>query len=106
MRTAQGLMLSRMYPFNINSSTCHWSSLDSLGLLLYIGLFGIDAPGIKSIGCSIPLIYDKTPGISSGKTSLNSCKRTLTTLGAHESILSELKYTFLYTSKIIGNSER
>jgi len=55
-RTAQGLMLSRMYPSNINSPTCLWSSLVSSGLLLYAGLFGIDAPITKSIWCSIPLI--------------------------------------------------
>ena len=95
-----------MYPFDINSFTCCWSSLDSSGLLLYPGLFGIDAFGIKSIWCSIPLIGGKPLGISSGKTSLNSYKRTLTTLGTQESKISELKYVSLYTSKIIGNSER
>jgi hypothetical protein len=50
----------------------------------------LNAPGTKSIWCSISLIGGKPLGISYGKTSLNSCKRTLTTLGTQESKLSEL----------------
>ena len=44
--------------------------------------------------------------MSSENTSLNYSKRTLTTLGAQESKSSKLKNASLYTSQIIGKSER
>jgi len=102
----QGLMLFRMYPFNINSPICLWSSLVSSGLLLKAGLVGIEAPRTKLIWCSTPLIGSKPLGMSSENTSLNYSKRTLTTLGAQESKSSKLKNASLYTSQIIGKSER
>lgn len=64
--TAHGLKLSRINPLSSRSWTWHWSSLCSVGLILYAGIFGRVAPGIKSTACCISLMGGNVWGSSSG----------------------------------------
>jgi hypothetical protein len=95
--TAQGLSLSCTYPLSNNSWTCHWISFVSFGLVLYVARLGNDAPGIKSIWYSIPLKGGSPEGISTGKTSLNSCKRLVIARGKGVVISSSENNTCLHT---------
>jgi hypothetical protein len=67
-------------------------------LVLYGAGFGKDAPGIRSIWCSIPHIGGSPVGISLGKTSKYSYKM-LATVGARNVAYLELKSKHPYIPK-------
>jgi hypothetical protein len=95
--TAQGLRLSRTYPLSNNCWTCHLISFISSRLVLYAAQLGNDTPGIKSIGCSIPLKGGRPGGISVGKTTLNSYKRLVIARGKGVVISSSENNTCRHT---------
>ena len=57
--------------------------------------WGSEAPGIKSIWCSIPRIGGSPGGTSCGKTSMYSCKRLATADGKEGGISSNENRTSL-----------
>jgi len=98
--TRQGERLSCTYPFLINSSTCCWISFVSSGLVRYAARFGSEAPGIRSIWCSISLLGGSPGGTSSGNTSSYSYNTLKTTLGkVEDKSLVERKFSLYRSTK-------
>ena len=53
-RIAYGLKLSLNHPFSVKLSTFLWIAFVSFRVLLYVALFGKEAPGMRSIWFSTP----------------------------------------------------
>ena len=75
--TTNGLKLSLNNPLDTNSSTYLWTSIVSLGFIIYAGLFGRIASIMRSIWCWIDVLGGNPRGMSSRKTWAKCSSKTM-----------------------------